>query len=74
MPSPRSNIVSAEMPTAALSGVSGAAEFRHLMFLFLQTVITSLPCFPFDNSRRLSKPQRFSEFEGDPSCFLNAVK
>jgi hypothetical protein len=66
MPSPRSNIVSAEMPTAALSGVSGAAEFRHLMFPFLQTVITPLACFPFDNSRRLSKPQCFSGLKEIP--------
>src|SRR2546422_61061 len=40
----RSIIVSAEMPTAALSGVSGAAEFRRLGFEFLQTVIASLAC------------------------------
>ena len=44
MKCPRPIIVSAEMPTAALSGVSGAAEFLRLMFTFLQTVIAPLAC------------------------------
>lgn len=44
MQCPRSIVVSAEMPSAALSGVSGAAEFLRVIFVFLQAVITSLAC------------------------------
>src|SRR6267378_7517500 len=54
MQCPRSIIVSAEMPTAALSGVSGAVEFRRLLFAFSQTVIASLACLS-----RLIIPDRY---------------
>jgi hypothetical protein len=64
MQSPRSNIVS-KIPTAAFIGVSGPAEFLHLLFEFFQTAITSL-AFPSDNSRRLSEPQHFSGLKEIP--------
>jgi hypothetical protein len=65
MQAPRSNIVS-KMPAAGFIGVSGPAEFLHVMFAFLQTVIPSLSCISVDNSRRLSEPQYFSGLKEIP--------
>jgi len=64
MQSPRSNFVS-KIAAAAFIGLSGPATFLHLLFEFLQTVITSL-LSPFDNSRRLSEPQYFSGLKEIP--------
>ena len=61
---PRSNFVF-RMPAAAFIGVSCPSRFFHLVFEFLQTVITSL-LSPFDNSRRLSEPQYFSGLKEIP--------